>query len=88
MIPLAGWETSRAVRAKGIHPLSENCETLMSYDRVETQEIYITLQLWKKGGKSLSKKELTPVKKYIISDDKKLVEIYFSDNTKKVIYFE
>ena len=49
--------------------------------------IYRTLMLWKKGKKSFSKKELTPVKSIKVSDDKKSVEIVMADKTVKKVTF-
>ena len=88
MIPLAGWENTKTVKAEHIHPLSDECATLMSSDNVNGEEIYITLQLWKKGSKSMSSKELSPVKSFHISQDKRVVEIIMKDNTKKTVKFD
>ena len=46
MIPLAGWEYTNTVYPEGIHPLSDKCAVIMSNDKINNEEIYITLQLW------------------------------------------
>ena len=55
--------------------------------QVQKEEVMVTLMLWKKGKKSFSKKELTPVKSIKVSDDKKSVEIVMADKTVKKVTF-
>lgn len=89
LIPIAGWETTETVYPEGLHPVSRKCAVSMVSGKLEPkEEIYITLQLCKKGDKNFSKKELSPLKEVIISDDKKSVEIVFSDKTRKMVRFD
>ncbi len=88
MIPLSGWSGDiETVTPSGLHPVSEYCATINLKDKIEKEEIYITLQLWKKGGKKFTKKELNPIKNISVSSDKTRVDIEFSDNTKKIVHF-
>lgn len=48
MIPLAGWEKVYAVYPEGLHPVSEKCALTMVSDKLTSNKIYVTLQLWKK----------------------------------------
>jgi hypothetical protein len=87
MIPLHGWEKTTYVSANGLHPESEICMTLNTHDRVESERIYVTLQLWKAGD--LSSRELSPVKEVTMRESEALVEveITFADHSRKVIPF-
>ncbi len=88
MMPLYGWEENpEQLTPYGLHPVSDYCATLNLKDRLGKEKVYITLQLWKKGGERFTEEELTPVKKVNVSEDKKRVDILFSDNTQKIIQF-
>lgn len=89
MIPLSGWkEVSETITPYGLHPVSESCATLNLNDKLEQEEIYITLQLWKKGGEKFTEKELNSIQKVEVSEDKKRVDILFSNNILKIINFK
>ncbi len=88
LIPLAGWENINVIYAENLHPVSKKCAVTIVNNTLEKEEIYVTVQLWKKGNKKFTKKELNPVKEIKISNDKNLVEIIFSDKTKKIVYFD
>ena len=59
----------------------------MTESHVEKEQIFITLMLWKKGGKVFTKKELHPVKSIKVSDDRKSVDILMADGTRKQVAF-
>lgn len=63
MIPMSGWDKSEVVKAKGLHPESnESIVVNASSDSSSKKEnLYATLMLWKKSGKKFTDKELMPV---------------------------
>ncbi len=87
MVNLTDWDKTGVLHPEGIHPVSNSCGLIMNEKKVEKEEVMVTLMLWKKGNKSFSKKELTPVKSVTISDDKKTVEIVMADNSVKRVKF-
>ena len=87
LIPLYGWDATETRYPVGLHPVSDKCAVSMAVDKVESEQIYVTLQLWKKGSKQFSKKELTPVKKVEVADDNSSVKIIFDDNSVKMVVF-
>lgn len=89
MIPLAGWEKIYTVYPEGLHPVSEKCGLSMVSDKLVGSKVYVTLQLWKKGGgKGFTKKELNPVKSVDISQDKSRVTVRLVSGETKIITFE
>ncbi len=88
MVSLNGWSSTDFTDAKGLHPVSANCSLINAKDNISGEKIYITLQLWKKGKKSFSKDELSPVKKVDISADNSSVVIRFKDGSIKNIKFD
>lgn len=78
MVPLEGWSGVEVVRPAGLHPVSKLCAVPVAFDRLEVEKIYVTLLLWKKGGKDFSKKELNPVRSVRVAEDQKSVEVVFS----------
>lgn len=90
LVPLMGWEDTGMEEATGLHPVSDRCAYLVAEDELEASEakegkIYVTLMLWKKGGKGFSKKELNPVKGIKVSDSGNVVEITLSGGEKKYV---
>ena len=88
VIPLQGWDKTIVEYPEGLHPVSRKCGLIMTESHVEKEQIFITLMLWKKGGKAFTKKELHPVKSIKISDDRKSVDILMADGTRKQIAFD
>ena len=86
-IPLAGWNGMETAHPVGLHPVSERCAVTMTTDRIESEQIYATLLLWKKDEKKFTQEELMPVKSFTLSPDKKNVEIVLSDNSTKKLTF-
>ena len=86
-IPLYGWDTTLTRFPEGIHPVSHQCALTMTEKQVSGEHIMLTLMLWKKGDKPFTKKELTPVKSFRISDDLKSVDILFADKKRKQVKF-
>ncbi len=87
MVNLTDWNKTSVLHPVGIHPVSNTCGLIMNEKQVQNEEVMVTLMLWKKGKKSFSKKELTPVKSIRISDDKKTIDIVMADNTVKQVKF-
>jgi hypothetical protein len=88
MIPLLGWDKTEVVKAKGLHPESNESSVInVSGDSTKLNKTAIcaTLMLWKKSGEKWKDKELVPVK--IIDQINSVVRIQFNDGTKKVIDF-
>lgn len=88
LIPLSGWKATETLYPVGLHPVSDKCAVSIATDKIEVEQIYVTLQLWKKGKKKFSKKELTPVKQVQVADDKSFVKIVFNDDTEKIVVFD
>ena len=88
MIPLLGWDKTEVVKAKGLHPESNESSVInVSGDSTKLNKTAIcaTLMLWKKSGQKWNDKELVPVK--TIDQINSVVRIQFNDGTKKVIDF-
>jgi hypothetical protein len=88
MIPLLGWDKTEVVKAKGLHPESNESSVInVSGDSTKLNKTAIcaTLMLWKKSGQKWKDKELVPVK--TIDQINSVVRIQFNDGTKKVIDF-
>lgn len=88
MIPLLGWDKTEVVKAKGLHPESNESSVInVSGDSTKLNKTAIcaTLMLWKKSGEKWKDKELVPVK--TIDQINSVVRIQFNDGTKKVIDF-
>ena len=88
LTPISGWSTVENLSVADLHPVTDKCNVLIAEDRIENSKIYVTLLLWKKGKKQLSKKELIPVKNISISDDEKTVSVIVPDNTIKTVNFD
>lgn len=85
LVNLQGWTEVEFVQTEGLHPVSDKCSVINAATTHSGDKIFITLQLWKKSGKSFTKKELTPVKSFEQNGD--TVTIYFSDGTVKTVSF-
>lgn len=87
MIPVSGWEKSEVVKAKGLHPESNESTVIniTSDSKSEKPTVYATLMLWKKSGEKWTEKELVPIK--ILDKTASIVTIQFTNGTKKVIDF-
>lgn len=85
LVNLQGWTEVEFVQTEGLHPVSDKCSVINAATTHSGEQIFITLQLWKKSGKSFTKKELTPVKSFEQNGD--TVIIHFSDGTVKTVFF-
>jgi hypothetical protein len=87
MIPVFGWRKSEVVKAKGLHPESNESTVInvTNDSKSEKSNIYATLMLWKKSGEKWTKNELVPIK--ILDRTERVITIQFSNGTKKVIDF-
>ena len=83
LINLQGWSEVEFVQTEGPHPVSNKCSVINVATTHSGDKVFITLQLWKKSGKSFTKKELTPVKSFKQTGD--TITIYFSDGTVKTV---
>ena len=83
LINLQGWSEVEFVQTEGLHPVSNKCSVINAAATHSGDKVFITLQLWKKSGKSFTKKELTPVKSFKQTGD--TITIYFSDGTVKTV---
>lgn len=65
MIPILGWQNTEVVKAKGLHPESNESSVIdvTSTSSNKKSNIYATLMLWKQSGKKFTNKELSPVSK-------------------------
>lgn len=89
MISLSGWSGLEFIKGEGVHPESDYCTVINSTDRLpKGDKIYITLQIWKKGNKDFTKEELSPVKEFKISAEKKTVSIILNNGSIKEINFQ
>lgn len=83
LINLQGWSEVECVQTEGLHPVSNRCSVINATATHSGDKVFITLQLWKKSGKTFTKKELTPVKSFKQTGDS--ITIYFSDGTVKTV---
>jgi len=67
MIPILGWQNTEVVKAKGLHPESNESSVIdvTSTSAPKKSNIYATLMLWKQSDKKFTNKELSPVSKII-----------------------
>jgi hypothetical protein len=65
MIPILGWEKTVVVKAKGLHPESNESSVIdvTSTSAPKKSNIYATLMLWKQSNKKFTNKELSPMSK-------------------------
>lgn len=73
LVPLLGWDKTDVVKAKGLHPESEE-SAVINITRNEIlngkkSPIYATLMLWKRSGETWTNNELLPVKKMTSAND-------------------
>ena len=87
MLPLYGWDKTTVSYPTGLHPVSDTCGLIQCEKQVSDQQVFVTLMLWKKGSKSFSKKELSPVKDVKVAADKSSVTVTMADGTNKTIKF-
>lgn len=87
MISLQGWNNLNYVDTKGLHPVSENSSFIQGKDSFSGEKIFVTLELWKKGHRKFTKKELSPVKELKIAADQNSVAITFRDGSVKKVNF-
>lgn len=87
MLPLYGWDKTTVSYPTGLHPVSDTCGLIQCEKQVSDQQVFVTLMLWKKGSKSFSKKELSPVKDVKVAADKSSVTVTMADGTSKTIKF-
>jgi hypothetical protein len=87
MVNLTSWDKTSVLHPEGIHPVSNTCGLIMNEKHINSEEVMVTLMLWKKGSKPFSKKELTPVKSVKIADDKQSVTITMADKSTKTVRF-
>ena len=86
-VPLYGWDKTTIHYPVGLHPVSDQCNLIMSEKAVNGTHIMVTLHLWKKGEKEFKAKELSPVKSVKVAEDLQSVEVVMADNTVKVVKF-
>ncbi|CAD0006761.1 DUF2264 domain-containing protein [Flavobacterium salmonis] len=87
MIPLLGWDKTEVIKAKGLHPESNESSVInvSSDSKANKKGISATLMLWKKSGEKWKKDELVPVK--ILQQTDGSVTVEFNKEIKKVINF-
>ena len=88
LIPLYGWsQDAKALYPRGLHPVSKTCLLPILNEKVESQTVLVTLQLWKKidkNGNGFTAKELAPVKAVNVSKDSKTIIVKLSNGTKTI----
>lgn len=87
MISLDGWHNISFTDAEGLHPMSDKSSLINVKDNFSGEKIFVTLQLWKKGNKPFSSKELSPIKDIKISENLNKVGILLQDGTTKTVTF-
>ncbi len=91
MIPVQGWDGTEVMHTDNLHPESAKSAVIDAEGKYATSDgstVYITLMLWKNAGEKWSKKDLMPIKKVNVSDDKNSVEITFKSGATKTIDFK
>ncbi len=87
-LPLEGWTSTFTAFPEGLHPESDRCGVVMSSAKVNGTQLFITLQLWKKGKYTFTKDVVKQVIKHLDCKNDKRIEITLADGTKKVVSFE
>lgn len=88
MISLGGWDKQEFVHVEGLHPESNKCTVINAIAKLpKGEKIFATLQLWKKGEKDFTEKELSPVKTLNILENGDKVEVVFNNGTTKIVEF-
>lgn len=87
-ISLAGWNSQEFITTENLHPVSKKAALISAKDQVIGEKIYVTLQLWKRGNKKFTNKELTPVKQVNILENGKKVDVILKNGDTKTIRFE
>lgn len=85
IVPVLGWDKSEVVKAKGLHPESNESSVINMTSDSKKPMIYATLMLWKKSGEKWKNRELLPVK--ILEQENGSVNLEFDNGIKKVIDF-
>ena len=85
MVPVLGWDKTEVVKAKGLHPESNESSVINIISDSKKSTIYATLMLWKKSGEKWKNKELVPVK--ILEQKDGSVNLEFDNGIKKIIDF-
>ena len=85
MVPVLGWDKTEVVKAKGLHPESNESTVINMTSDSKKPTIYAVLMLWKKSGEKWKNKELVPVK--ILKQKNGAVNLEFDNGIKKVIDF-
>ncbi|MDR2953863.1 MAG: DUF2264 domain-containing protein [Prevotella sp.] len=87
MISLEGWKDMEFIEADGLHPVSPKCSVIRGKDNFSGEKIFVTLQLWKKGDKKFTKKELLAIKDIHISENNNSIEITLANGERKRVEF-
>lgn len=87
LVPIEGWSNAEICHTKGLHPVSDECAFIKATDRNKGDKVRVTLQLWKKGTKPFTKKELMPIKNIELIDGGNQVNIEMTDASVKTIIF-
>ncbi len=81
VVPVSGWDATEAIFPYGLHPVSDKCAVVVSEAAPAGEQVFVTLHLWKKGGKPFTKSELSQVKSVDVSADKSGVKVTMADGT-------
>lgn len=87
MIPLEGWSKTDFCSTTNLHPISQQCSLIQVSDKSVGQKLRITLQLWKRGNKPFTKKELMPIKHIQLFDNENRVIVQLDNSLIKTIQF-
>jgi len=87
MISLGGWDDLDFVATENLNPVSQKSSLISAKANTAEEKIFITLQLWKKGKTDFTSKEVHPVKRIKIAQDKNSVEVVFQDGSAKTVNF-
>lgn len=83
LIALKGWDSVAVQDVDGVHPLGVSCSYPVATAHVAAPTVCVSLQLWKKGAKPFTRKELTPVKSLKVDGD--TVTVVLRDGTRKIV---
>lgn len=87
-VPVAGWSGVTIAHPSGLHPVSDMCSVAMTTDELEGSKIYVTLHLWKKGRKAITKYDVRKQVKKIQVDGTSSVTVTMPSGEVKKITFE
>ncbi|MDE6691957.1 MAG: DUF2264 domain-containing protein, partial [Muribaculaceae bacterium] len=78
-VPLYGWDSTFALEPHGLHPVSDTCGVIINEAHVDDSAVFVTLNLWQKGGGKIPDRLLRQVKSVEVSPDGRRVSVNIND---------